>query len=271
MNHRCHDDGIALCEPMYYSYPNNKNAYCVPNQYMFGSELMVCPITSPQKKEMGVGSAEVWIPDGEYTDIFTLQRYSGSQLLTLNRELYSIPVLAKSGAVIPLSADSGNKCSNPEKLEVWVFKGNNEFVMYEDNGKTDYAEHTAKTVFKNTFDERTNTVKLTIEVEGDLSVIPENRQYKICFKDIDCDDTELEFSREIVEIEMENAKPLSAESPRNRVIHIMSRWQDSTRKKNAAYEAFSNLTDRNSLFRALYKARLPKPVFDCIYEALSEN
>ena len=120
MNHRCHDDGIALCEPMYYSYPNNKNAYCVPNQYMFGSELMVCPITSPQKKEMGVGSAEVWIPDGEYTDIFTLQRYSGSQLLTLNRELYSIPVLAKSGAVIPLSADSGNKCSNPEKLEVWV-------------------------------------------------------------------------------------------------------------------------------------------------------
>ena len=271
MNHRCHDDGIALCEPMYYSYPNNKNAYCVPNQYMFGSELMVCPITSPQKKEMGMGSAEVWIPDGEYTDIFTLQRYSGSQLLTLNRELYSIPVLAKSGAVIPLSADSGNKCSNPEKLEVWVFKGNNEFVMYEDNGKTDYAEYTAKTVFKNTFDERTNTVKLTIEVEGDLSVIPENRKYKICFKDIDCDDTELEFSREIVEIEMENAKPLSAESPRNRVIHIMSRWQDSTRKKNAAYKAFSNLTDRNSLFRALYKARLPKPVFDCIYEALSEN
>lgn len=271
MNHRCHDDGIALCEPMYYSYPNNKNAYCVPNQYMFGSELMVCPITSPQKKEMEMGSAEVWIPDGEYTDIFTLQRYSGSQLLTLNRELYSIPVLAKSGAVIPLSADSGNKCSNPEKLEVWVFKGNNEFVMYEDNGKTDYAEHTAKTVFKNTFDERTNTVKLTIEVEGDLSVIPENRQYKICFKDIDCDDAELEFSREIVEIEMENAKPLSAENPRNRVIHIMSRWQDSTRKKNAAYEAFSNLTDRNSLFRALYKARLPKPVFDCIYEALSEN
>lgn len=104
-----------------------------------------------------------------------------------------------------------------------------------------------------------------------MSVIPENRQYKICFKDIDCDDTELEFSREIVEIEMENAKPLSAENPRNRVIHIMSRWQDSTRKKNAAYKAFSNLTDRNSLFRALYKARLPKPVFDCIYEALSEN
>lgn len=271
MNHRCHVDGIALCEPMYYSYPNNKNAFNVPNQYMFGSELMICPITSPQKKEVGMGSTEVWIPDGEYTDIFTLQKYSGSQVLKLNRELYTIPVLAKAGAVIPLSADCGNKCSNPEKLEVWVFKGDNEFFMYEDNGKTDFAEHTAKTVFKNTFDERTDTVKLTIEVEGDLSVIPENRQYKICFKDIDCDDAEFSFSREPVEIEIKNAKPLSAESPRDKVINIMSRWQDSTMKKNAAYKVFSNLTDRNSLFRALYKARLPESVFDCIYEALSEN
>lgn len=271
MNHRCHNDGIALCEPMYYSYPNDKNAYCVPNQYMFGSELMVCPITSPQNKEIGMGSVEVWIPDDEYTDIFTLQKYSGSQVLTLSRELYTIPVLAKAGAVIPLSADSGNQCTNPETLEVWVFKGNNEFVLYEDNGRTDYAEHTAKTTFKNTFDAFTNTVKLTIAVEGDLSVIPENRQYKICFKDIECDDVLLAFSKETAELEIREVKPLSKESPRDKVINIMSRWQDGTMKKNAAYKAFSNLTDRNALFRALYKAKLPKPVFDCIYEALSEN
>lgn len=271
MNHRCHSDGIALCEPMYYSYPNDKNAYNVANQYMFGSELMVCPITSPQNKEVGMGSVKVWIPDGEYTDIFTLQKYSGSQMLTLNRELYTIPVLAKAGAVIPLSADSGNDSSNPQKLEVWVFKGNHEFVMYEDNGKTDFAEHTAKTVFKNTFDEKTDTVKLTIEVEGDLSVIPENRQYKICFKDIDCDDFLLDFSKDAIELEVKDVKAPTAESPRDRVINIMSRWQDGTMKKNAAYKAFGGLTDRNSLFRALYKARLPKPVFNCIFEALSEN
>lgn len=271
MNHRCHCDGIALCEPMYYSYPNDKNAYNVANQYMFGSELMVCPITSPQNKEVGMGSVKVWIPDGEYTDIFTLQKYSGSQMLTLNRELYTIPVLAKAGAVIPLSADSGNDSSNPQKLEVWVFKGNHEFVMYEDNGKTDFAEHTAKTVFKNTFDEKTNTAKLTIEVVGDLSVIPENRQYKICFKDIDCDDFLLDFSKDAVELEVKDVKTLTAESPRDKVINIMSRWQDGTMKKNSAYKAFGGLTDRNSLFRALYKARLPKPVFNCIFEALSEN
>ena len=48
MDYRNHKDGIALCEPMYYSYPDYENAYKFKNQYMFGSELMVCPITSKQ-------------------------------------------------------------------------------------------------------------------------------------------------------------------------------------------------------------------------------
>lgn len=271
MNHRCHNDGIALCEPMYYSYPNDKNAYNVPNQYMFGSELMVCPITSPQHKETGMGSVNVWIPDGEYTDIFTGQKYSGSQCLTLNRELYTIPVLAKAGAVIPLSGDDGNSCDNPTVLEVWVYKGNNRFVMYEDNGKTDFAQHTAKTIFTNVYDEQTNTAKLTIEVDGDISVIPENRKYRIIFKDIESNAVEIDFSAKPACVEIENVKPVSMESINDRIINIMSRWQESTFKKNRAYQLFSGLTDRNSLFRALYKTSLPKPVFDCIYEVLSEN
>lgn len=272
MNHRCHNDGIALCEPMYYSYPNDKNAYSVPNEYMFGSELLVCPVTSPQHKETGMGSVDVWIPEGEYTDIFTGQKYSGSQRLTLNRELYTIPVLAKAGAIIPLSGDDGNCCGNPSVLEVWVYKGNNSFVMYEDNGKTDFSEHTAKTVFTNTYDEKTNTVKLTIEVSGDISVIPENRKYHVTFKDIDSDTYEIGFSAEPICLKIENVKPVPSQlSLKDKIIGIMSRWQEGTFKKDKAYRVFSNLNDRNALFRALYKASLPKPVFSWIYEALSEE
>lgn len=270
MNHRCHKDGIVLCEPMYYSYPNDKNAYEVPNQYMFGSELIVCPITSPQNKENGMGSVNVWIPDGEYTDIFTLQKYKGSQVLTLNRELYSIPVLAKAGAVIPLSRDKGNSVSNPEMLEVWVFKGNNRFVMYEDNGKTDFENHIAETVFTNEYNSVDNSVKLTVEVQGETSVIPKNRQYKICFKDIDCEDFVVDYSDEPVVIEISNPVPYKKEELRDRVITIMSRWQDNTSKKQRAYKPFENVTDKNSFFRVLHSSKLPKPVFNALYEALSE-
>ena len=290
MNHRTHREGIALCEPMYYSYPNDKNAYNVPNQYMFGSELMVCPITTPQHKETGMGSVKAWIPDGEYTDIFTGQKYRGPQEITLNRELYTIPVLAKAGAVIPLSGDSGNYCGNPEILDVWVYLGNNRFTMFEDNGKTDFANHTAETVFDNSYDSFEKKAVLNISVNGDISVIPENRVYRIHFKDavsdkvkisgrrgkvtVDekgCPTVELSFTEKPVTVTVENISVPQKENCRERIINIMSRWQSGTFKKNSAYKIFSGITDNNLAFRALYKAKLPKPVFDMIYEALSEE
>lgn len=288
MNHRTHKEGIALCEPMYYSYPKEENAYNVPNQYMFGSELMVCPITSPQNKEMGMGSVKAWIPDGEYTDIFTGQKYRGAQTLTLNRELYSIPVLAKAGAIIPLSADCTNKCDNPKELEVWVFKGDHQFTMYEDNGRTDYDAHTAKTVFTNSFDSVNATARLRIEITGDTAVIPENRKYKICFKDIigkvvkvntdayttleekGCLTVEVNGFDEFIEIEIQEIRTAEKESPRDIVINMMSRWQENTMKKAGCYNVFKNLEDVNSIFRALHKAKLPKAVFHAIYERLTE-
>ena len=55
-----------------------------------------------------MATAKAWIPKGTYTDIFTLQKYHGPMDITLNRELYDIPVLAKEGAIIPLSNDDGN-------------------------------------------------------------------------------------------------------------------------------------------------------------------
>ena len=270
MDRRYNAENLALCEPMYYPYPNNENAYKVPNQYMFGSELIVCPITNPQLKELGMGCVEAWLPEGEYTDIFTLEKYSGEQKLVLFRELYTIPVLAKAGAVIPLSADGGNKTDNPEKLEVWVFKGNNTFTMLEDNGKTNYEEHTAKTVFENSYDEQSDTITLKIRVEGDLSVIPKNRQYEIVFRDVDAESVTREFSEGEIVITVKNPKELEKESYRDRIINIFTRWNTSTFKKALAYKAFEGLNDKNALWRALYKSKLPQPITDAIAAVLSQ-
>lgn len=271
MDHRCHRENLALCEPMYYQYPNDENAYKVPNQYMFGSELMICPITTPQHRENGMGSVKAWIPEGDYTDIFTLEKYHSSQTLTLNRELYSIPVLAKAGAVIPMSNDKGNSTENPKELEVWIFKGNNTFTMYEDNGKTSFMEHTAKTIFKNEYDEKTGNIKLTISVKGDLDVIPKDRKYKLVFRDVEAPSIEVDFTTDDIVYEIEAPKPVEQESYRDRIINIMSRWNETTFKKNHVYKnSFEGLEDRNSLYRALYKANLPQPIFDAIYEVLAQ-
>ncbi|MDE6110693.1 MAG: DUF5110 domain-containing protein, partial [Eubacterium sp.] len=287
MDYRNHKDGIALCEPMYYSYPNEDNAYNVPNQYMFGSELMVCPITAKQNKKTNFGEVKAWLPKGRWTDIFTGQSYNGDKVITLHRDLNSMPVLAKEGAIIPFAKSNGNDVSNPKELEIWVYSGNNSFTLYEDNGKTDYENHNAKTTFAVSFDEEQKQLKFTVNSpKGDTSVIPQKRKLRLVFKDfqadkLSCNDYEIvndngnavveitDFTPESnIEINLANAEIKKTENVKEQLIYILSRWQETTAKKVFAYKPFEKAETREEIRNALKKARLPRAVSSVINELL---
>ncbi len=283
----CHKSGTALCEPMYYSYPNCKDAFNVPNEYKFGDELIVCPITSKLSRKTNMGSVKAYIPSGTYTDIFTMQKYHGPMNIMLNRELYSIPVLAKEGAVIPLSNDSGNKVDNPKNLELWVFNGNNTYTLYEDNGKVDFEEHNIKTKIINSFDESTNTAKLIIKKPfGDEALINESRKYTLNFKEIEsasvkCSSdfeiinsgknlaVKLDFCDNDIEIELCNIKLIQKENYKERVINSFSRWQESTIKKSNCYKPFKDKKTKEELLKALKISKVPKDLKFLLFEQLN--
>ena len=42
-----HSDGTAPVRPMYHAHPTAPEAYAVPNQYLFGADLLVAPVTRP--------------------------------------------------------------------------------------------------------------------------------------------------------------------------------------------------------------------------------
>ena len=102
MNLRAHTDGEPLVQPMYYDHPDDLSAYDVPNQFMFGSELLVAPITTPADPATGLGRVKAWLPEGTWTDVFTGLTYTGGRTIYLHRDLSSIPVLAKAGAIVPM-------------------------------------------------------------------------------------------------------------------------------------------------------------------------
>ena len=285
MDYRNHKDGIALCEPMYYAYPNDDNAYNVPNQYMFGSELMVCPITAKQNKKTNFGEVKAWLPKGRWTDIFTGQSYNGDKVVALHRDLNSIPVLAKEGAILPFAQSKGNDTNNPDELEVWIYSGNNSFTLYEDNGKTDYENHNAKTTFSVSFDEAGKQLTFSVHNPvGDTSVIPQSRKLRLVFKDLQvnqlaCSDYKImnengnavieisDFTPESnVEIKLANAEIKKTESIKEQVIYILSRWQERTVKKAVAYKPFEKAETREEIRIALKKAKLPKAVSSAVEE-----
>lgn len=275
MDYRTHYDAVALCEPMYYSYPNDKNAYKVPNQYMFGSELMVCPITSPQKKELQMGSFNAWLPEGRWVDIFTNQVYNGGKNITLFRDINSIPVLAKEGAIIPLSDDQGNGTENPVSFEILAFSGNGKFSLIEDNSRTDYNEHNVVTLFEMSYDGDSLTFTVN-KAEGDLSVIPEIRNYRVVVGDVTINGKPLviEFkdtkTTETHTKTINNVVRKTNGDIRDSVINIMTRWQETTVKKDIAFKPFENAYTKEDVEKALSKAKIPKNVSLAIKEYLAE-
>lgn len=186
MNYRTHTECRAICEPMYYAYPEDENAYNCKNEFFFGTELIVAPITEHTSLKTNLAGVNVWIPDGRYTDIFTGRIYEGNQFVKMYRDIENIPVLAKAGAIIPMSEnDRTNDCSNPEVLELLVYRGNNTFTLYEDDGETLSYQNGEylKTAFAVKEDGDRVSFAITKE-EGTASVVPENRTFVIKFKDI---------------------------------------------------------------------------------------
>lgn len=139
-NWHCHSNEGVLIQPMYYDWPDCEEAYEVPNQYTFGSELIVSPITVPQDTVWGMGCATVWLPESGalYYDFFTGTRYSGGRKIKMFRSLERLPVLAKAGAIVPLAGECEareNGTALPAEIELKIFAGSDgQYRLYEDDG-----------------------------------------------------------------------------------------------------------------------------------------
>ncbi len=178
MNYRNHAEGVPLCCPLYYDYPARTMNRDNPNEYTFGSSLLVCPITSPMDTAAQTGCVQAWIPQGTWYDIFNGRRYAGEKYLNLYRPLEQYPVLARAGAILPLSDDAVcNGAPLPKKLELRVFCGaDGDFTLYEDDERLKNTR-AARTPYRFTWGK---TAKLEIlPVEGDCSILPEERDYRV--------------------------------------------------------------------------------------------
>ena len=178
MNYRTHEAGVPLVQPMYYLH-DVEEAYEVPNQFWFGSEMLVCPITEPVDKESLQGKFQAWLPEGEYIDFFTGTHYRGGRKLTLHRSIEKMPVLVKAGGILPLAADyMTSHVRNPEELEIQIYQGaDGAFDLIEDSGTEKAVTHFRYTAGK--------SARFTAALSGNAAaVIPEERTCHLVFRGV---------------------------------------------------------------------------------------
>ncbi len=269
MNYHASHDGQPLIRPMYYLEPEQPEAYEVPNEYYFGTELVVCPITEPTDKAAGTACVKAWIPEGKWYDIFSGLKYDGGRMLELYRSLEDIPVLAKEGAIIPLTdlTEYTNSVENPKELAVKIVPGKkNAFILMEDTGDTceDKEENWAQTKL-----EWINENEFIIHpANGNLDVIPKRRTWKMEFYGIaDVDNLEVTVGGKAIETER-------IYDEKRHICQVNIPETEVTEQIMISFSKGYLLTENNKpaeIFALLYQAKIEYEVKEKIYAYMKEG
>ncbi|MEF3307911.1 glycoside hydrolase family 31 protein [Paenibacillus sp. GYB004] len=120
--------GMPIIRAMPLAYPNDPKSDDLLGQYMFGDSFLVAAFTD-----------EVYLPEGEWIDYWTKERYTGPQTVACKIPAYAGGALfVRAGAIIPEWPEMdyvGEKSVERLGVQVYPHDASN-FTLYEDDGTT---------------------------------------------------------------------------------------------------------------------------------------
>ena len=118
--------GLPLMRAVFLEYFHDEKCKDFPYEYMFGDTLLVAPVV-----EEGINTLDVYLPSGEWADIWSGKIYSGPGKISISVPIDKIPVFQRKGSILPLNLDAegklgshvGNGTDHFDHLVIRVFPG----------------------------------------------------------------------------------------------------------------------------------------------------
>jgi hypothetical protein len=221
-----------------------------------------------------------WLPEGRWTDFFTNVTYAGERMVQLHRPIGQYPVLARAGAIVPLTGADELGVGNPTSFEVHVFPGaDGEFVLYEDD------DAAAPRVVRTRLAWNDGDAVFTVgAAEGELDVVPAMREWTVVLHGVGSAEVE---AGEVTSVEqglrIELGMVLSgtgavvrlsdvaaAAHPTlpERLFEVLRNTQGEYLTKDRAWQAISRKDEPVDVLRQLDGIDLPDPLRAALYELL---
>ncbi|MGC4375347.1 glycoside hydrolase family 31 protein [Fictibacillus sp. Mic-4] len=126
--------GLPIMRPLLMEYADDENVLNLSDQFMLGSTVMIAPILQP-----GTSHRVVYLPEGNWIDYWTDERYEGGGHRLYKASLETLPIFIKEGAILP-HGTAKQSTSDPEtKMTFHIYgtpDGKSEYCLYEDDGET---------------------------------------------------------------------------------------------------------------------------------------
>jgi len=181
MARKTYEEGISLCRPLYYDSPEAKEAYEFKEEYMFGDNMLIAPITNEVNPEDGFATVKLWLPDGLWLEYETGEMLQGGKIYERRFTMDEYPVYIKAGSIIPYYGKLNNLSGTEQPVTIRVFPGdeNGQFNLYEDNGEDkNYATEYATTSLS--YSRQGNSLNIMIGPRnGEYKDMPSHRHYYV--------------------------------------------------------------------------------------------
>ena len=170
-------EGSTLMRPLVFDFPTDVTALEQLNEYMFGSSLLVNPVT-----DKGVNSWKTYLPEyapGWY-DFWTGEKYTGKQWMDVPVDIEKTPVFVKAGTILPMGEVKQYVAEKKDApITFTVYPGADaSFRLYEDEGNNYNYESGAYSIIDFNWDD--NKKRLTIgNREGAFDGMVNERQFVI--------------------------------------------------------------------------------------------
>ena len=131
--HECEKTGAPIVRPLVYEYPADKHVINISYEFILGSFVLFAHVIAPVME-----AREVYLPDGDWYDYYTGEKYSGGRYILANAPLDKVPVFIKAGAIIPV-ADGEIRSTEDiteDKISILTYPGKGSFVHYQDDNET---------------------------------------------------------------------------------------------------------------------------------------
>lgn len=132
-------DSVPFTRPLYIDHPDVEDAYHAGQEYTFGDNLLVAPITQPGTGPDRVATQKVWFPEGDWYDFFTGQRFTGPTVVTVSAPIDRFPLYVRGGVPLPMQAYTPHPGTAPlTDLVLRCYPGRDgqtgTSTVYEDDG-----------------------------------------------------------------------------------------------------------------------------------------
>ena len=194
-----------------FDFRHDPAVYDVADQFMFGSALLVCPVTSPMyymRDSVPLADTRqtrsVYLPDGtDWYDFWTDQRYQGGQTIEASATLDVIPLYVRAGSIIPLGPRRQHVDDQLDApIELHIYPGcDGYFLLYEDEGDSYRYEQGSFATIQIEWDN--DARRLTLDQRhGQYPGLPERREFRVVLHDVKSEERRVQYDGQRISLDV---------------------------------------------------------------------